>query len=92
MTTLDDNPDDNTGWQPPDDNPQMTTTQMTTVISDDNPQMTTPDDNSHLRWQHQMTTTDGNTKWQQLPATHLTSDNGDNDRDDNLDDNTQMTT
>jgi hypothetical protein len=39
-----------------------------------------------------MTTTNDNTKWQQLPATHLTNDNGDNDRDDNLDDNTQMTT
>jgi hypothetical protein len=91
MTTLDDNPDDNTRWQPP------MTTHMITVISDDKhpqmtTQMTTPDDNSHLRWQHQMTTPDDNTKWQQLPATHSTSDNGDNDRDDNLDDNTQMPT
>jgi hypothetical protein len=43
--------------------------------------MTTPDDN--FRWQNQVTT---------APATHLTSYNGDNDRDDTLDDNIQMTT
>jgi hypothetical protein len=100
MTTLDDNPDDNTGWHPPDDNHPDDNRHLRWQPPDDNPlmttqkttQLTTPDDNSHLRWQHQMTTTNDNTKWQQLPATHLTNDNGDNDRDDNLDDNTQMTT
>jgi hypothetical protein len=54
--------------------------------------MTNPDDNSYLLYQHQMTNPDDNTNRQQLQANHLTSDNGDNDRDDNLDDNTQMTT